>query len=307
MPEPSTVVIDCDPGIDDALAIALALASPEIRLVALTTVAGNAPLHVTTENALRILSFLDADHVPVAAGAERALVRAAGYDATSAHGANGLGGVSLPQSPVAARNMHAVELLADVLTQSSPRSVTIAATAPLTNLALLAALHPELLSRVSRLVVMGGSTDDGNVTPVAEFNTWKDPEAAHRVLVEAGLEIVLVGLNVTRRATIDETHLSLWRTKSERLRVFADMVSGYGDLGPHGWPLHDVLAIASIIDPSVVRTRHAKLEVDTSGGGGRGQTVYQYLSTPHADAGQVQVATEVNVERFRDMLLDRIT
>ncbi len=169
------LVIDCDPGVDDAIAILLALASPEVELLALTTVAGNLPLETTTRNALAVLALAGREDVPVAAGAARPLVVRRDRDAAVVHGADGLGGAPVPESSAAVVPMHAVDLLAEIL-ERSDEPVLLAPVGPLTNIALLAALRPELLPSIGRVSVMGGGDGLGNVTPAAEFNIWFDPE-----------------------------------------------------------------------------------------------------------------------------------
>jgi pyrimidine-specific ribonucleoside hydrolase len=311
---PIRVVIDCDPGIDDAVSLALALASPELEVLALTTVKGNVPVELTTRNALGVLEALGRGDVPVARGAGRALVRNPdGHPPV--HGANGLGGVDLPEAARAVRAEHAVELLASILRDAEPSSVTVAAIGPLTNIALVLALHPELTEKIERLVVMGGAVGPGNVTPAAEFNVWADPEAAHAVLAGSELDICLVGLNVTRRATLDEAGLDTLDRASSRSAILADMIRGYGDHGPDGWPLHDALAIASIVDPTLLRTRTATVEVDTGFSISRAQTVCLFdglgsvaasVPDPAGPSTRVHVAVDVDAERFRTMLLDRV-
>ncbi|GAA1822437.1 nucleoside hydrolase [Planosporangium flavigriseum] len=309
------LVIDTDPGIDDALTLALAVVSPEVDLQLVTTVAGNSPLEVTTRNALALLDLFGRPDIPVAAGANRALVRIAVHNLPLPHGLNGLGGVEIPDACRTAQPEHAVERLAALLRDAEPRSVTIAAIGPLTNVALLVALYPELTDRIDRLVVMGGSHGPGNITPVAEFNTWTDPEAAQRVLADSGLDITLVGLEVTRRATIDEADLATLRRTSARGAQLADMVNGYSDHGPDGWRMHDVLALAAVIDPTLIQTLDARIEVDTRLGPGRGQTLtfFDALGPYATDGGgvaddrpRVQVAVDLDVPRFRKLVMDRV-
>lgn len=308
---PLPLVIDCDPGIDDAVSLALAVGSPELDLRAVTTVSGNVPVGQATANALGLLQAFGRDDVPVAAGAATGLVRAR-PDHPLVHGRNGLGGVEVAPARRPPEPCHAVELLARVLGEATARSVTIAAIGPLTNIALLVALHPELLERVARLVIMGGSAGSGNITPVAEFNTWADPEAAQRVLGVPALEICMVGLDVTRRATVDEHVLGQLRRGSRRGALLTQIIGGYADRAPDGWPLHDVLAVASVVEPGLLRTRAARVAVDTSFGIGRAQTICSFerplmAGQPDTDgAGTTQVAFDLDRERFRELLLERV-
>lgn len=307
------LVIDCDPGIDDAVALALAVASPEVDLLAVTTVSGNAPVEVATANALKLLRAFGRDDVSVAPGAGRALVRVGWHGLASPHGEDGLGGVELGSAPAPTAAEHAVQRLAAVLRAAAPRSVTVAAIGPLTNIALLLALHPECADRIDRLVVMGGSTGAGNITPAAEFNVWTDPEAAQRVLADSALHICLVGLDVTRRATVDGTALAALRAASQQGAVLARMILGYGDRRPDGWPLHDVLAVASVIDPTLITTRPAQVEVDTGLSPERGRTVCDFAAADRsrrvnsvATRGtRCEVAVDLDVARFRDLVLAR--
>ena len=315
MSSPIPLVVDCDPGVDDAWCLALALASPEVDVLAVTTVAGNAPVELTTVNAVSVLAACGRSDIPVGVGAHRALVHSYGHGLAPPHGENGVGGVTLPTPAGPARHEHAVYVLRDVLAAAAPRSVTVAATAPLTNIALLAALHPELLGRISRIVIMGGSSARGNITPVAEFNVWTDPEAAQRVLTEPDVDLCLVGLDVTRRATVLPEHVDAVRARSAVGGLLADMLAGYRDHGPQGWAVHDALVIASVVDPDVLVTRPAFVEVDTSVGLSRGQTVCEFVNEAdvravgrnrYTSTARLQVAVDLDVERFRRLLVDRV-
>lgn len=307
------LLIDCDPGIDDAVALALALASPEVELLGVTTVAGNAPVDRVTRNALQVLNALGRHDVPVAAGAERALVRVGQHGQQSPHGENGLGGVTLVDSTSSPVAQHAVDRMAEVLREAEPGSVTVVAIGPLTNVALLLALHPYCADLIGRLVVMGGSTGAGNITPLAEFNIWTDPEAAHRVLVDSRLDVCLVGLDVTRRATLGVSDLERLGAISQQGRLLADMVLRYGDRGTGGWPLHDVLAVAAVVAPDLLLTRPASIRVEVDGGSARGQTVYAFGPASEARVGpgaeqrtgRCEVAVDLDVDRFRRLVLDR--
>src|SRR5204863_6092803 len=193
-PRVTRILLDCDPGHDDAIALLLALASPELELLGVTTVAGNQTLEKTTANAIRVLEFAGRGNVPVAAGADRPLVRPQ-YVASYVHGETGLDGPDLPPAQGAPLDRHAVDFLADRIREHGG-AVTLVPTGPLTNVALLLALHPD--TRPERIVLMGGAIAEGNVTPAAEFNIWCDPEAAARVSA-SGIGLTMIGLDITHR------------------------------------------------------------------------------------------------------------
>ena len=193
------IILDCDPGHDDALAIALALASPELRPLAITTVAGNAPLDRTTRNALRVLTLLGRTDVPVAAGADRPIVRDP-WVPVEFHGDSGLDGADLPEPAVGPAEVGAVEL-AGALLRRAGEPVTLVATGPLTNMALLLRAAPGLRDRIAEISLMGGSLGEGNTTAAAEFNIWADPEAA-AIVFDSGIPIRMAGLDVTHQALV---------------------------------------------------------------------------------------------------------
>lgn len=309
---PIPVIIDTDPGIDDAVALGLAIGSPEIDLVAVTAVAGNAPLERTTRNAQNLLYLLGSSATPVGSGARRSIARVTDHHRQSPHGVDGLGGVELAPNPHPLTSNRAIELMAQTLTKWRGCPLTVVAIGPLTNIALLLALYPEAAEKIGELVVMGGCIGRGNITPVAEFNTWTDPEAAHRVLAESGLPIRIVGLNVTRSATVDEALRRTLAPRSRAGRALADMVSAYGDESPTGKPLHDALAVAAVINPRLISTSSASVGIDTSVGPGRGQTIYsmdewrqKYATTDPElplPPTRVDVALDVDNEGFRHLV-----
>ena len=302
------LVIDCDPGVDDAIAILLALASPEVELLALTTVAGNLPLETTTRNALRVLALAGREDVPVAAGAARPLVVRRDRDAAVVHGKDGLGGAPAQESSAAVVPMHAVDLLAEIL-ERSDEPVLVAPVGPLTNIALLAALRPELLPRLGRVAVMGGADGTGNVTPAAEFNIWFDPESAARAF-DAGLDLTMVGLNVTRAAMIGDSEVDEIRGTGRIGAVAAAMLDHYLDwqvklYGYRGVAVHDALAVATLIRPELVTTIDALVTVDTTAGPARGMT----LVDRHRWDGQepnARVAATVDRDAFVTFLCERL-
>jgi inosine-uridine nucleoside N-ribohydrolase len=303
MPKP--VIIDCDPGHDDAMALMLAIASPELEVVAVTTVAGNQTLEKVTANAIRVLDVVKAYDIPVAAGADRGLVHTA-EAAGEVHGETGLDGPDLPPPSRAPEPPHAVELLAQKLRE---RPLTLIAIGPLTNVALLVATHPELKGQIEKLVIMGGAIGLGNVTPSAEFNVWADPEAAHRVFT-SGLDITMVGLDVTHRAMLSAERADALRETGRAGAVVADLHRFYRQFhekvyGHSDTPVHDALAVAHVIRPDVISTQHLHVEIDTTHGPCRGRTVVDQLKRIGAPAN-AHVSVDVDAAGFIDLLTSRI-
>lgn len=297
------MVVDCDPGIDDAVALALIAASEELDLRAVTAVSGNVGVDAAVRNAARILRLLGRDDVPVAAGAARPLVRAT-PPYPPIHGANGVGGVELPPAAGEVGAGPALELLTAVLAAAEPRSVALVALGPLTNVALLLALRPELTDRLACLLTMGASYDRGNVTPHAEFNVWVDPEAAHRVLAESDLPVRLFTLGATRRAALDEGQRQALGRTSAVGEVLAQMMLGYADIDTSGgWPLHDAIVVAELIDPGIVDLRPATVTVDTGTGARRGATEFDF--EPASPSG-LEAGVGADGARFRELLSARI-
>ncbi|HEX2074558.1 MAG TPA: nucleoside hydrolase [Geodermatophilus sp.] len=303
------LVIDTDPGIDDALAILLALASPEVDLRLVTTVHGNVELARTTENALRVLHLAGRSDVPVAAGARGSLVHPQPERAGRVHGTTGLGGVELPPSPATAEPRPAVVALADLLMGAS-EPVTVAAIGPLTNLALLLGVYPEAAERIGRLVVMGGSAArGGNVTAAAEFNVWADPEAAQAVLT-AGLPTVLVGLDVTLPTVLTEEGIARFAAAGPVGATAAAILRQYVDhaktaYGTPGVVVHDALALTEAIVPGTLGTEPRDVVVDTTLGAGRGQTLVDRRSVS-ASSTAVAVAETVDSPAAIEFLVSRL-
>jgi inosine-uridine nucleoside N-ribohydrolase len=302
---PTPVIIDCDPGHDDAMALLLAVASPELELSAVTTVAGNQTLEKVTANAIRVLDVAGAHAVPVAAGADRALIhpaRAAG----EVHGETGLDGPDLPGPSREPERRHAIDLIAEKLRQ---RPHTLIPVGPLTNLALLLAVHPELKARIERIVVMGGAYGLGNVSAAAEFNIWADPEAAHRVFT-SGLDITMVGLDVTHRAMLSAARAEALRATGRAGGVVADLHAFYRRFhldvyGHDDTPVHDALAVASVIDSDLLITEALPVEIDITQGPCRGRTVVDRLHRS-ARPANARVAVDVDAEGFIELLTSRI-
>jgi inosine-uridine nucleoside N-ribohydrolase len=294
------VILDCDPGHDDAIALLLALASPELELVGVTTVHGNQTLEKTTDNALRVLALAGREDVPVAAGADRPLQRDLQV-AAHVHGESGLDGPEVPpraSEPVA---QHAVDFL---LEQATPETVLVP-TGPLTNVAL--ALERGL--RPARIVLMGGAIAEGNMTPAAEFNIWADPEAAARVFA-SGLDVTMIGLDVTHRALLTPEWSERFRAAG-RIGVFvAELVEFFKQYHRRtydwdGAPIHDAVALAHAFRPGIVTTLFLNVEVETASELNRGRTVvdrwHRTDRPPNADVG-----VDIDADAFFELLLERI-
>ena len=301
------LLIDCDPGHDDAMALLLALASPEVELLGVSAVAGNQTLERTTANALRVLEFVDRGDIPVAAGAPRPLVREL-HVAADVHGETGLDGPDLPPPSGAPVPEHAVEFLARRL-REAPAPVTLVPIGPLTNIALLLAEHPEAAAKLERIVLMGGAIGLGNVTPAAEFNVWVDPEAAARVL-HSGLDVTIVGLDVTHKALLGAERVERLRASGRTGTMVAELHAFYSAFhlrvyGDPATPVHDAMAVAHVIRPGLLTTEHRNVEIDCASELCRGRTVVDLLRKTGRPPN-AHVATDVDAGGFLDLLVERI-
>ena len=300
------IIIDCDPGHDDAIALLLAAASPELELVGVTTVAGNQTLEKTTLNALKVLELAGAD-VPVAAGAADPLVRRRSV-AAHVHGESGLDGPDLPEPRASAIDMHAVGFMAERIRERNG-ALTLVPTGPLTNIALLLALEPD--ARPERIVLMGGSVGEGNRTPAAEFNIWADPEAARRVF-ESGIDVTMIGLDVTHRAYVTPEDTEALRATGRVGKVAAEWldfyskwhVRSYPDLA--GSPLHDPVAVAHVIDPRLVEAKPAYIEVDCGWEQGRGRTNVDWRSRIDGHEPNATVGLDIDRAAFVRLITERL-
>jgi inosine-uridine nucleoside N-ribohydrolase len=299
------VILDCDPGHDDAIALLLALASPELDVLGVTTVHGNQTLEKTTQNALRVLDLVERHDLPVAAGADRPLQREL-VVASHVHGESGLDGPSLPPAGRAPLGDHAVDFMERTLA-ASPVPVTLVPTGPLTNVALL--LERTGGANVERIVLMGGAVGEGNMTPAAEFNIWADPEAAQAVF-HSGIDTTMIGLDVTHRAVTT-------RAVQERLRAagtiggfVADLVDFFAvyHLETYGWdgaPIHDAVAVAHVILPGLVTTIDANVEVELVSELCRGRTVVDRWRRTERPVN-ARVGIDLDTAGFFDLLVERI-
>ena len=296
----TAIVLDCDPGIDDALAIAFGAGHPEIELAGITTVAGNVGLAKTTANALAVASFVGATGVPVTAGCPAPLLRPA-LGAGHVHGESGLGGAVLPAPARKAEDGHAIDFIIDTLA-AAPGEITLVAIGPLTNVALALRREPRLPQWVRDFVIMGGSAGRGNVNHAAEYNIWADPEAAS-VVFGAGWTVRMIGLDVTLRArataAVQERMRGFGALGAElllpALALYADSNNTAGEP-----PVHDVCALVSVADPSVFTYTPASVQVETMGRLTSGMTVTDFSSSLIPNA---LVATDIDVDRFWDLVL----
>jgi inosine-uridine nucleoside N-ribohydrolase len=299
----TAILLDCDPGHDDAIALLLALASPELELLGVTTVAGNQTLEKTTANAIRVLDFVGRDDVPVAAGAAAPLVREP-YVAAYVHGETGLDGPDLPPPQRDPLALHAVEFLAQQI-RKHDGAVALVPTGPLTNVALLLALHPE--ARPQRIVLMGGAIAEGNVTPAAEFNIWADPEAAARVFA-SGIDTTMVGLDVTHKALVTKRYEE--RLEGRTGEMVRALLRFYGEFHrrQYGWegsPIHDAVAIAHVAQPELVQTVDRGVRIDTGPELSRGRTYVDLWGRAGWD-GLCHVAVDIRADEFLELLVQRI-
>jgi inosine-uridine nucleoside N-ribohydrolase len=297
---PTPIVLDCDPGHDDAIALLLALASPELELRGVTTTYGNQTLEKTTENALRLLELVGREDVPVAEGADRPLEREL-VVAAHVHGQSGLDGPALPPARTAPVSDDAVAFIAE----RTP--LTLVAVGPLTNVARYLDAHGA--EGIERVVLMGGAIAEGNFTPAAEFNIWCDPEAAARVFA-SGLDVTMCGLDVTHKALLGPA-------VEERLRAAGRIGTFVAELNifftryhreTYGWdgaPIHDAVAVAHVIRPELLETRHRNVEVELESELTRGRTVVDLWRRTERPPN-AHVGVDLDVDGFFELLVGRV-
>jgi inosine-uridine nucleoside N-ribohydrolase len=288
---PIPVILDVDPGYDDALALMLACGAPELEVRAVTTVAGNVALEKTTGNALRVLSLIGRGNVPVGVGAEAPLARPL-HTAENIYGESGLDRLELAEPAFAPDGRGAVQLIADVV-EASGEPVTLVPIGPLTNVATFLEEHPHLKDNVSRIALMGGSIGPGNTTPAAEFNVYVDPEAAS-IVFGSGLPVTMVGLDVTREATAGPEEVRRLRDLGRVGEVAAELVTYFAGTYRRvyrfgGPPIHDAVAAAAVVEPGILKTRPMRVEIECQSELTRGETVCDvhgvWGKTPNAEVG----------------------
>lgn len=303
---PRTTIIDCDPGTDDAIALWLALGSPELDVKLITVAGGNVGLDRTTANARAVVG-LAGKAVPIVAGAERSLMAPFRAE-TAVHGNDGLGGVMLPDGPPLAPGI-AADAIRDLLRASPPASVTVIGLGPVTNLALAFAAEPALVDRVQDLVLMSGAWSEGNITPAAEFNAWNDPEAL-AILLNLGLKVAIATLDLTFQAKVTPAVIEALAAReggacSRAALAILRALPMSRRMNGQGFPLHDPCAIAWVIAPHLFGVKDAAAEVDCTPGPSRGRTVIDRWNRLGRPANLALMET-LDAPRFFDLLAARI-
>jgi purine nucleosidase len=321
--QPRSIILDTDPGTDDAMAILLALNSPELRVEAMTVVPGNVTAKQALDNALALMALAGRCDVPIAAGAYRPLAQKL-ITAEFVHGANGMGDIAIPATPCQADPRFAPDLIIE-LVRKSPGQITLVPIGPLTNIALAVLKDRGIVPLVREVVLMGGSVTEGNVTAVAEANIYNDPEAAH-IVFTAGWRVTMVGLDVTHRTLFGQNHLAeLKKTRGVQndlaSRVMAFLVDLSAKFGAKGTPMHDPLAVGVAVDPTLVTLRDMRVDVETRGEYTRGMTVGNRNGFVERNVEKddrlvmvgidpvkpnARVAVEVDAERFLTLFIDRL-
>lgn len=308
------IVIDSDPGIDDAMAIMLALSSPGIQVDAITTVFGNVELDLCTKNALRILEVADRTEIPVAPGAAKPLVKEDVRDARFVHGDNGLGDVELPEPQTRPIDMHAVDFIIDRI-MSNPGEISIVALGPLTNVALAICREPRIVKNAKELVFMGGVfLGPGNASPVASANVLSDPEAL-KVVLDSGVCPTLVGLDVTTRVTFTEGHMRALRARNPRVGAFIADVCEFRvklarkrliDGNEAGFISSDAVTMTYVVQPSFFRAQMLPVDVETKGRLTYGETVADFSG--HWGKGpNAKVCLEIDAQAVAEFYVQQLT
>lgn len=302
--EKRKIIIDCDPGHDDAVAILMAARHPSLELLGITTVRGNQTLDKTTANALNICQWLDID-VPVCRGLDTPIVREQNEVAESIHGKSGLDGPVFPALTKKLDARHAVDFIIETVL-SSKEKVTLVPTGPLSNIAMAMRKEPKILDNIEEIVLMGGCYQLGNSTPAAEFNIIVDAEAAH-VVFTCGRPVVMMGLDITRKALCYPAIIErMDKNNNKASQLFCDLMKFFSKMqkqvfGWEGGPLHDPTCIAYLIDPSCITVKSMFSEIDIGGGQSHGRTncdVFNMSDKPHNS----KVAVDIDAEKFWDVV-----
>ena len=310
MTQPQSLIIDTDPGQDDAVAILLALASPEIRLLGITTVAGNVPLELTEVNARKVCDLAGRTDIPVFAGLDRPLIRPL-VTAELVHGRTGLDGPDLPDPVTPLQDQHAVDYIIETLRNEPEGSVTIAPIGPLSNIAMAIQRAPDIIPRIRQIVLMGGAYFEvGNITPAAEFNIYVDPHAAQLVFA-SGVPITMMPLDVTHKAMTRTDRVGAMRAIGNRTSTaVAEMLEFFerfdeAKYGSDGGPLHDPCTVAWMIAPDIFTGRKCNVQIETASPLTMGMTVVDWWQvTSHAH--NALVIGELDADRFFALITERL-
>lgn len=295
------IILDCDPGHDDAIAMLLAHASPEIELLGVTTVVGNQTLEKVTRNAQAVATMIGMYDVPIIPGCSRPLVRNIEV-AESIHGESGLEGVELPEPKVASEQMHAVDFIIQTIMASPPKTITLVPTGALTNIALAVRKEPRIVERVKKVVLMGGGYHEGNWSAVAEFNIKIDPEAAYIVFNEAW-DVLMVGLDLTHQAlATDEVVENIRKINTKPAQFFVDLLAFFKQAYKESQgfdypPVHDPCTVAYLIDPTVFTTKRVPVNIELQGALTLGMTVADFR-WPIPEDCHTSVAVKLDHPKF---------
>jgi inosine-uridine nucleoside N-ribohydrolase len=302
------IILDCDPGHDDMLAIILALSSNDLDVLGITTVAGNQTGEKTYINALRVLNLIGRSDVKVSRGFDKPILREL-VTAPQIHGVSGLDGANLPEPKGNETHKHAVDFIIETV-MSSPEKVYLVPTGPLTNVAVSLIKEPRLKDHIEKIVLMGGAFHDSNFTPGAEFNIYVDPEAA-KLVFESGIPIVMVGLDVTNRALLTFEDIDYIESLGGKVSsVIAPLLRFFGKannefFGFDGAPIHDALAVSYLIDPTVLTLKHLHVDIETKGEFTSGQTVVDYYNVTKKEPN-AYVALDLDLPKFKKLIIDAI-
>lgn len=302
------VLIDCDPGHDDMIAIMLACASDKLKVTGITTVAGNQEGEKTFNNALKILTLINQKNVSVARGFDRPILQKL-VTAPEIHGVSGLDGADLPVPEVKPSPLHAIDFIIKTLLESKEKLYFIP-TGPLTNIGVALLREPKIGEKIKRIVLMGGAVFDSNITPAAEFNIYVDPEAA-KIVFESGLPLTMVGLDVTNKALfsfedinrLEQLNGKVSKTVASLLKFFAQ--ANHEMFGFEGAPLHDALAVSYVIDETVLNTKFVHVDIETRGEFTRGRTVVDVYGVTRK-APNAEVAFDLDLKKFKDLTFKAI-
>jgi purine nucleosidase len=305
------IIIDTDPGQDDAVAILLACASPdEIEILGIVAVAGNVSLAQNAKNARKVIELAGRPDIPVYAGCERPIKRRL-VTAEHVHGDTGLNGPDLPEPRIALQPQHGVDFLIETLLRELPGTITLATLGPLTNIAMAMVKTPSIIPRIKRIVMMGGAYFEvGNVTPAAEFNIYVDPEAAD-VVMRSGVDIVMAPLDITHQALATKDRIAAIKANGNAASTAVTQMLEFSerfDLGKYGWagaPLHDPCVIAYLLDPDLFEGRHINVSIETGSELTMGMTVADYWGV----TGKVKNCTylrSIDSDGFYRLLTERL-